>query len=88
MKQAGRHLLRIVQGNPGTNDHIRVAELCLKRDTLVEVERIARFHQEFSVDIDDAVEMIRQLMDGKTYPLSSAQAQEIDAESLEASIQD
>lgn len=80
LKQAGRHLLRLAKGNSGPQDHVRVAELCLAADSLVEVERAARLRKEFSVDVDDALQSIQRLMDGRWFPLSSGQALEIDSE--------
>lgn len=55
LKQAGRHLMRLVKGSPGPQDHVRVAELCLTAGSVDEVERAARLRQEYQVDVDDAL---------------------------------
>lgn len=80
LKQAGRHLLRLVKGSRGPQDHVRVAKLCLTAENVAEVERAARLRQEHAVDVDDALQSIRRLRDGGWFPLSSAQALEIDSE--------
>lgn len=85
LKQAGRHLLRRVVGLPGPFDHLRVARLCAMHETIEEVEKVACESHEHAIDVDNALESIRNLMAGRTYPLSTADAREIDDEANTAS---
>jgi hypothetical protein len=79
LAQAGRHLLRLVQGNPGPQDHVRVAELCQSQASIEDVEQAAKRVQECEHDVADAINSIRRLMNGGL-PLSSTQALEIDSD--------
>lgn len=74
LRQAGERLKRIVAGNPGTKDHLRVAEACITANTLDEALASVAAATEFQVDVDDAAGFIRKAMNGDL-PMSDAEVE-------------
>ncbi len=78
LRQAGERLKRIVAGNPGPKDHLRVAEACINAATLNEALAVVASQVEFQVDIDDAASYIRSAMNGDL-PLSDSEVAALSA---------
>lgn len=74
LRQAGERLKRIVAGNPGPKDHLRVAEACITATTLDEALASVAAATEFQVDVDDAAGFIRKAMNGDL-PMSEAEVE-------------
>jgi len=65
LRQAGERLKRIVAGNPGPKDHLRVAEACVTANSLEEALARVAGQTEFQVDVDDAASYIRKGLNGE-----------------------
>lgn len=74
LRQAGKRLKRIVAGNPGPKDHLRVAEACISANSLDEALANVAAETEFQVDVDDAASFMRKAMNGDL-PLSEAEVE-------------
>lgn len=69
---------RIVAGNPGPKDHLRVAEACITANSLDEALASVAAQTEFQVDVADAASFIRNAMNGDL-PLSEAEVESLSA---------
>lgn len=78
LRQAGERLKRVVAGNPGPKDHLRVAEACITANTLDEALASVAAKTEFQADVADATNYIRNAMNGHL-PLSEAEVQALSA---------
>ncbi len=76
LQEAADRLKRLVVGNAGPRDHLRVAEACAKAGTLDEALQSVAAEVEHQIDVDDAAQYIRNAMEG-SLPLSPSELMDL-----------